>query len=134
MQHSERWAPNATLELLARGAGWRALLGRLGARALLGLLTHGSVALFVGLGNGNYLQVAGRPVTEVRGGVGAWGAGGGVGGRRGRWRCGSVGGMRVGGVGGWEWVGGRVELRLRKGGGKRARSGSGLSSNVLLQV
>lgn len=103
MQHAERWAPNATLELVARGAGWRAVLGRLGARCLLGLLTNGSVALFVGLGNGNYLQVAGRPVTEVRSGA-VWGQVG---------ACGvPVGCIQFGLGGEWERDGmGRVRRR-----------------------
>ncbi|GIL68605.1 hypothetical protein Vafri_21857, partial [Volvox africanus] len=62
MLHAEQWCPN-TSNVLLLGPSWRQLLARVGDEIMLNLLTNG--AIFVGLGNGNYLQISGRPINEV---------------------------------------------------------------------
>ncbi|GLI71540.1 hypothetical protein VaNZ11_016772 [Volvox africanus] len=62
MLHAEQWCPN-TSNVLLLGPSWRQLLARVGDEIMLNLLTNG--AIFIGLGNGNYLQVSGRPINEV---------------------------------------------------------------------
>lgn len=63
LYHAEAAAANTSAPLLW-AEPWQRLLGRVGDALMSHLLTH--AAIFAPLPNGNYLQLAGRSISEAR--------------------------------------------------------------------